>query len=441
MKKFILLPLLSLIVLTYFACQRTDSQLSIEKFKDPFANEAAGFVKSQVTEAEFESLDLNDYSIMKNEKGVVGVRFLVKGSGGKQFALVGKTDKEIVGNWVDISQLSSGSLKEGTLTTKSFSGDKIVTTTFANNRVVKTSQNMKGKIRTGLIRYSSTGDRIMSAGTMAVARIEGEDDQWLPSVTVTSYIYSQPTNFYSLFYYFNYNTNYTYTYQTTDPGTYGYGGGGAQVVNLQAFEFLSGPAANLQKLMNCFNSVPTNSSTKYSLTLHADIPDNNDPNIVAVGTTPGHAFVTLTKTNGTTSVSQTFGFYPVSGAKSISFAGVDSKIVNDKNHQYDASITISLPENEFNIAKNQAINTSTLKYDLNDNNCTDYAVGIFNSVMISGVSQLNVPDFITPAGINYKTTPNGLYKLLKEKKFSNDPIANNIILGNFEETAGGAECN
>ncbi len=149
--------------------------------------------------------------------------------------------------------------------------------------------------------------------------------------------------------------------------------------------------------------------TTYALTLYADLPKNNDPEVVVVGITPGHAFVTLTKTNGSTSVSQTSGFHPLVRAKSSTSAGVDSKIANDSNHEYNASIKImNMPESEFNIAKNTTLVYGNLKYDLNDFNCTYYAVGIYNLVQVSGFNQLAVPDLITGAGINYKRTPIGL---------------------------------
>ena len=48
----------------------------------------------------------------------------------------------------------------------------------------------------------------------------------------------------------------------------------------------------------------------YSAKLCVDIPVNNDPLALLDGTTPGHAFITVTKTNGSQSATLSFGFYP-----------------------------------------------------------------------------------------------------------------------------------
>ena len=61
-----------------------------------------------------------------------------------------------------------------------------------------------------------------------------------------------------------------------------------------------------------------------------------------------------------------------------------------------------------NIAETLA---NSMKYDLNDYNCTNYALDVFNSIEPLN-SQIVVPDWIGPyTGINYGTTPNGLWKV------------------------------
>jgi hypothetical protein len=73
---------------------------------------------------------------------------------------------------------------------------------------------------------------------------------------------------------------------------------------------------------------------------------------------------------------------------------------------------------------------------LNDYNCTDYAVGVFNQVMPFN-NQLNVPDHIWMTGVNYKTTPNSLYKTLKQMKQSGEYQGSiQIDTGNATESAG-----
>lgn len=90
-------------------------------------------------------------------------------------------------------------------------------------------------------------------------------------------------------------------------------------------------AIDLAKKLECFNSVPDNANTVYEAKLCADLPNNNNPNELfsfAKGA-PGHAFITLAKTNGENSVMETFGFYPKNGLKSTLGGFVQSQIVND----------------------------------------------------------------------------------------------------------------
>lgn len=61
-----------------------------------------------------------------------------------------------------------------------------------------------------------------------------------------------------------------------------------------------------------------------------------------------------------------------------------------------------------------ALNKSTKPYDLNDYNCTDYAIDVFNTAL--GGSGIVVPD--SPIGF---TTPAGLYGKLSEMKTAGIP--------------------
>jgi hypothetical protein len=76
---------------------------------------------------------------------------------------------------------------------------------------------------------------------------------------------------------------------------------------------------------------------------------------------------------------------------------------------------------------------------LNDYNCTDYAVGVFNQVMPFN-KQLNVPDHITGFGVNCKTTPNSLYKRLKQMKQSGE-FQGSIWVGTGSGTRSAGDCN
>ena len=82
---------------------------------------------------------------------------------------------------------------------------------------------------------------------------------------------------------------------------------------------------------------------------------------------------------------------------------------NPQTRRSDGSYTISVSEAAFNNARNIALTSAAKKYDLNDFNCTNYAIGVFNAAM--GGTGLQVPN----SPIGYKT-PSSLYLRLSDMK-------------------------
>lgn len=208
----------------------------------------------------------------------------------------------------------------------------------------------------------------------------------------------------------------------------------------------SAPAADLQKMINCFTTVPDAGAT-YRITLNADLPDNSDPDALTNNLEPGHAFITMTKTNGTQSVSQSIGFYPKRRYLSVFSTGVDSKIVDNGLHEYNSSISMNLSQIDFMGSLNLAVSHSGLNYDLNDFNCTDFALQIFNSNR-NPSQHIQVPDWVVVvsspySGLvkNFGTTPNGLHKALNLMKTNNTwGEAANISIVTANAVAGAGEC-
>lgn len=173
---------------------------------------------------------------------------------------------------------------------------------------------------------------------------------------------------------------------------------------------------NLKSKLDCFKGVPNNANTTYTAKICADLPDDSNPLALIGPDRVGHAFIILTKTNGSNTITQTFGFYPQKGIKSISGLYVNSQIEDDgaTQHQYNASYTVNLNQLDFERVMNSAKTYSALKYNLNSFNCTDYALAVFNAGLDNN-NQISVPDWI-PSTYNYGTTPTGLYKKIKEMK-------------------------
>lgn len=208
---------------------------------------------------------------------------------------------------------------------------------------------------------------------------------------------------------------------------------------------------DLDDYFKCFDNI-SNNGASYNIKLYADIPVNNKPQFLTSGVTPGHAFITLTKANGIESVSQTFGFYPKSTWASVAFAPVESCIVDNgafgKEHEFNASINMDISDANFESLLILAKSYANMDYDLNDYNCTDFALQCFNYSRPG--NEIIIPDLIlpngspiapVPANYDFGQTPNVLYTTLKSMKESGHPEANNIEVGVKYSTRSKGVCN
>lgn len=204
--------------------------------------------------------------------------------------------------------------------------------------------------------------------------------------------------------------------EPTDPGG---GIGGPGTVNPEdpnnTYEVETfADSIDLKSKLDCFNGIADNANTTYTAKLCADLPNNSNPLALIGPDNVGHAFITLTKTNGSNTITQTFGFYPQKGIKSVSGLYVNSQMQDDRQREYNASYTVNFSQLDFERMINAAQTYSALQYNLNSFNCTDYALAVFNAGLAIN-DQISVPDW-TPSTYNYGTTPTGLYKKIKEMK-------------------------
>jgi hypothetical protein len=231
--------------------------------------------------------------------------------------------------------------------------------------------------------------------------------------------------------------------QSLGDGTGGAGGGegnGNLVLPEDALAYdeeedLSSPVANLEKLLKCFSNLPDAGAT-YSAKIYVDIPNNADPTRLLAGRgNPGHTFIRLTKTNGDKTITQTFGFYPQNGPKSVVTLGpVPSETrqngQKDKEHEYNASYALnSVSQVQFQAMLQQAAQQATRPYDLTDFNCTSYALGIINAGLPAQSALQSLPAVVVhPVSLTpvaFKDSPSGLFLYLKALQ-SNPAQASNI---------------
>jgi hypothetical protein len=165
-----------------------------------------------------------------------------------------------------------------------------------------------------------------------------------------------------------------------------------------------------KKYTDCFEQVNDQLAT-YSMTIYSDIPADQDAGVVfdLKAHYAGHTFIELNKSNPYNSVRQVFGFYPGSMWGALSGNNTASKIVDDSEHEYQASYTISLSRPQFVAAVQRIQQLYGHSYHISNFNCTDFAMSVFHAAggqMLLN-PQYNIPVYGNSSGNN---TPNGVYE-------------------------------
>ncbi|MDP1764161.1 MAG: hypothetical protein Q8L07_09770 [Sediminibacterium sp.] len=307
----------------------------------------------------------------------------------------------------------------GFITIESIDGTTIRTVDFVRNKYVGAPLN-------GNVSVNSSGE------------IKGinSDNTDLPPVTVTGYRPAPYNDFVFLnsLYWITLNTNHYPIFidgtTSSDPAYY--------VSMSVAYQFEPDDSEArlekaLAKLLACFGAI-SNSGATYTVALNADVPLNSRPSTVIQGISGGHAFLTLTKTNGSNSVTQVFGFYPKYMTKAASLSDVTSAIKDDSGHEINASISLDVSASNFSDLMTYISNHSSNDYNLTGYNCTDFALEAFNTM-------LSTPISVNQSAFNSGHTPSGLYLALNNLKAANGALANNIFLDLDTAPTGHGECN
>ncbi|WP_295797769.1 hypothetical protein [Mucilaginibacter sp.] len=186
-----------------------------------------------------------------------------------------------------------------------------------------------------------------------------------------------------------------YTGSTGDAGG---GGGGTGSSSSPASQPSNLPgenkdAVNPKALMKCFGNI-TDPNAKMTVTVYVEEPwpgtsFDIGPNSV------GHVAIGLTKSSGSTSITQTVGFYP--NATGYAKLNAPSKIVdNGGDLNYNVSISYSVSATQFNQITNYVANPPGT-YDLNTFNCTNF---VSSACQAGGIT---IPDAMGVVGLNGAT--------------------------------------
>lgn len=177
---------------------------------------------------------------------------------------------------------------------------------------------------------------------------------------------------------------------------------------------------NLSQRLKCFDPISTTPDTKYKVTIHVHDAVAGSPNIDYSRGQVGHAYITMEKTTGTSTQSLTFGFYPnqdswITVTNNAVASAIGEEAANNIRRS-DIRYTVDISSSDFSNLSFKARDSATKFYDLNDYNCTNYAIEVFNAAMSSD-KKLSVPNSSTTG---YKT-PSALHKKLADMKQQGTP--------------------
>lgn len=182
----------------------------------------------------------------------------------------------------------------------------------------------------------------------------------------------------------------------------------------------------LIKAFQCFGQLENNAT--YSITLCADVPDNDFPLKPLKGDETGHVFVILTKRTAAASVSKSFGFYPRHILFTVFVHRSRSKIGDNDGRVYDIAITEEIDAQQFAKLLEYAIELSFRKYHIKKNNCYHYALALFNFV---SEEKLKTTHIRLPFLFGKGGSPCGLYDELMKMAKNNPSAVERITRGSF----------
>jgi len=212
-------------------------------------------------------------------------------------------------------------------------------------------------------------------------------------------------------------------------------------IELEGEYIYSIPTVDVRKLFNCFDMVPDEGAS-FTVQLCVDVPINGNPAASSdlLGVNAGHSFLVVTKSGSGVSVTQAFGFYPATTLSMWDpFSPVVSVIRNNERQEINGMISMSISLGQFNNLRATAITLSGKPYILDASNCTDYALGVFNSARSSPIvlqpyiiqypgTTVSGGPISTGFSVKISNSPQRLYEELSQMRAAGGTEAANIQL-------------
>ncbi|MBC7886652.1 MAG: hypothetical protein H7Z13_02100 [Ferruginibacter sp.] len=376
-------------------------------------------LKDSVTEYDFQHLDFNHAVITnfkENDFSILRIPF---------------TNKRTESDFVVLKVLKNGVISNGRII--NISNNQGATTP-------KSSLKFNGKLYIYSLKRNLITESLIKNGFIVAFHPEMKNMLARPDVVEVPYttlpevvvVASKPPVSYG----WSYSTWYNIQSFFNDDTGGGGGGGGSYYSNSDFFYYYGGnnnspvvedpimidyepvenlAAIDLNKYLDCFSNIP-DAGAVCTIKILTDIPVDKDPNAFFNwgNGSPGHTFLQITKINGSQSVQQNIGFYPVSGWKTtLTPAPLDGKFVDNYFHEFNASLSMNLtPDQLQSTLTHIQYLANFIKYDIDDYNCTDFAMEVFNYKR--GGNQITIPMYTIPGGAAPfgTATPQGLYQKL-----------------------------
>lgn len=420
-------------------------------------------LRDSLSPGDFQRLDTNRWYETVADSGRVNyLRIAFRGLAVSQSFVLVRTDgqgKVLAGRIVDMVDLGSARpFDSGSVTLRSLGGQVLVQSGISKGFVLAFHS---GHQASGAAAPAAGGKTTWDFAP-TVGGTDDADGDWevLPEVVVTPGDGGIPNSYYSFTGLLGENGSDGASYfGVADPSTGGGAGGSAvaaanaMTLQVQPEYTNSLPVINVQDYFQCFALQDPNGAT-YTLQLCTDIPVNGDPDasydVTSGGVTVGHSFLVVTMSGPSGTISQSFGFYP---AETPAFWNptlpVPSSTKDNGGHEINASITISISAAQLLTVQAAALSNAQNQYSLLNYNCTDYALGVFNSVAPTPVScqpfvaYVEGPIGDPPAQFTLPNSPEGLYNSLAATKSAGGPQAPAIqtdLSGNTLSPASHGSC-
>jgi hypothetical protein len=213
------------------------------------------------------------------------------------------------------------------------------------------------------------------------------------------------------------NIGNTNSYMMVDYFHSGGGGGGNLISDVSVIDIEKGgdkDAIDLEEMINCFRNVSNNNAT-YTISIKSDIPIDQAPNnyLSFSNLTAGHVFLEFTKKNTSGGyASQLIGFYPTNSLLSITSANISSKLVDNGEHEFNATYLLTISSTQFEAALNAVNQFSKNDYNIISFNCSDFALAVLKATNVN----FNSPKLKIPTQSNFGylgNSPQSVYAAIK----------------------------